>query len=209
MQRDQRNVLQRPAHPRRGETESRRLRQADKFLRRHECRNLLADAEMKGIAARQHHDGTPAMPLDLGERIGHRARPRQTPAFDQFTSQFQMARAADHQFRRTDQPARDGRKSFHAVFADADNGQPALPRANCGLSHHGTGLDARSHSRRFDGSFGTGAAAGRTTAASRRRCRWPGARLNPREQPVRTRQRRLRRHRRAGRMAAAGSHSRR
>ena len=69
VQRDERNVLQRPAHPRGGETEGGRLRQANEFLGRDKCRDLLADAEMKGIAAREHHDGTPAMPLDLAERI--------------------------------------------------------------------------------------------------------------------------------------------
>ena len=176
MQRDQRDVLQRPAHPRGGKTESGGLRQANEFVGRDKGRDLLADAEMKGIAARQNHDGTPAMTLDLGECVADGARPCQTPAPNKIARQFQMARAADHQFRRMDQLAGNGGKSFHAVLADADDGQPALRCANCGLStswNRPRCAFSSSEVRRRPPAWRVCL---RPTPASRQRSRWPGAR---------------------------------
>ena len=94
-------------------------------------RELLADPKMKGIAARQHHDSASAMTLDLGKRVADRARPGQSPAANKFIRQFEMARAAYHQFGRANELASDGRKSLRAVFANADDGQPAPLCANC------------------------------------------------------------------------------
>ena len=159
VERDQRDVLQRPAHPRGGETESGGLWQTNELIGLDKGRNLLADTEMKGIAARENRDGMPAMAFDLGERITEGARPRQRPASNKFARQFQMARAAHHQLGRTDQLEGDGGKSFHAVLTNANDRQPARPCANCGLSHHGTGPDARSHPRRYDRGLRPGASA--------------------------------------------------
>ncbi len=159
VERDQRSVLQRPAHARGGETESGGLWQTNELIGLDKGRNLLADAEMKGDRHSRNRDRTPAMTLDLGKRVTDGARPRQTPAANKFARQFQMARASHHQFRRTDELESDGRKSLHAVLADANDRQPSLPCANCGLSHLGTSPNARSHPRRYDRSLQPGASA--------------------------------------------------
>jgi hypothetical protein len=75
------------------------LRQANELLGRDECRELLTDAEMKGVAACENRDGTPAMPLDLTKCVVHGTGPRKTPAADQITREVQMTRAANDQFR--------------------------------------------------------------------------------------------------------------
>src|SRR5713101_5498687 len=108
MERNERNVLQRPAHPRRGETESGWLWQANELLGRDKRRELLADAEMKGIAARENRDRAPPVPLDLAERVAHGTGPRKAPAADKIARQLQMARTADDQLRRPDQPPGNG-----------------------------------------------------------------------------------------------------
>src|ERR1700730_9250160 len=99
MERDKRNVLQRPAHPRASKAEGGWLRQANELLRREQCRELLADAKVKGVAARQHHDGTPPISPDLAERIAHGTGPCERPATNKIAREFQMPCTADDQLR--------------------------------------------------------------------------------------------------------------
>src|SRR5258708_38026469 len=86
---------------------------------------------MKGIAARQNSDRAPTVPLDLAERVAHGTGPGKMTATDKIAREFQMARTADDELRRFDQSPGNRGQPFHAVFADADDGQPALPRAGC------------------------------------------------------------------------------
>ena len=136
VERDERDVLQRPAHPRRGETESGRLRQANELFDWDECRELLANAEVKGIAARENRDRAPPVSFDFAERLAHRTGPGKTSATNKVAREFQMARTADDEFRRVDQATGNGGQPFQTVLTDTDDRQPTLLRAGCGLSTH-------------------------------------------------------------------------
>ena len=112
----------------------------------------VADAVVEGIAARQHDDRPAAMLLDFRQGVADRARPGERAAADQHLGQAEMALAADHQLGRREKLLRHRRQAFHAILADADDGQPARGRAAFGFSH------ARSHPRRHHGSLGAGQA---------------------------------------------------
>src|SRR5438067_527931 len=136
VERDERDVLQRPAHPCCGETEGGWLRQAYELVGGDKCRELLANAEMKGVAARENDDRSPPMSFDLAERIAHGTWPGERPATNKIAREFQMARTADDEFRRVDQATGNGGQPFQTVLTDTDDRQPTLLRAGCGLRTH-------------------------------------------------------------------------
>ena len=70
-----RRVLEGPSHARRRQAEGRGLRKAQDLVRRHQPRQLLADAEVERIASGKNDYGAPPAPQYLGERPIERARP--------------------------------------------------------------------------------------------------------------------------------------
>ena len=206
VQRDQRDVLQRPAHPRRGEAERGGLRQADELLGRHKCRDLLADAEMKGIAARQNHDGAPAMALDLGERVADRARPGEPSAANQ-------ARSANSRWRAPPTTSSAAPISWRATAespSTPSSPMPTMDSQRCAVQVAGSAVMEQVPMRVLIlGGTTEASELARLLAADRRfetTLSLAGRTANPRPQPVTTRTRRLRRRRRTCRMAAAGTH---
>jgi hypothetical protein len=121
MQRQGLYVLQRPAHACGGERKRRGLRQAKYLIRRDQAGELLADAEVIGIARGDDGDRPPAERQDLRECALDGTRPSKARALDQRVRQRKMPLAADNQLGGGDQLACRWRESLNTILADADD----------------------------------------------------------------------------------------
>ena len=102
-----------------------------------------ADAVVERIARGEHADLPAAMAQHLVGRAVERARPRPRRAANERRRQAEMAPAAEHDFRRADQPARRRAQALDAVLADADDGQPARRCGSLALRAHQEAACAR------------------------------------------------------------------
>ncbi len=91
---------------------------------------LLADAEMKGVARGEHDDRAPARGEDARERRLDGARPGEPLPAYQIAGEREMALAADDELGVHDEARCHGVQAVGAVLADADDGQPPL---QCGV----------------------------------------------------------------------------
>ena len=98
-----------------------------------------ADAVVERIARGEHADLPAAMMQHFVGGAVERARPRPRRAANERRRQAEVAPAAEHDFRRADQPARHRAQALDAVLADADDGQPARRCGSVALVASGRG----------------------------------------------------------------------
>ena len=183
MQADRRHVLQRPAEPRGGQAEGRRLRQAERLVGGNGAQQHVADAVVERIAARQHARpaGRDASRFPASRRRSGSAR-RAAGRVISASARPRWRLPPTTSSAAATSRARHRREAVEAVLADADDGQPALP---CIGSRHRpwppcafSSSAARRKPRRWR------AALAGDRALRRRCCRWPAAPPHPQPQPI-------------------------
>ena len=127
MQRYACDRLQRPAEAGGGQTESGRRGQDIHFGRIDMMRKRGANAMQKRIARSEHADVAAAERNDGLHALFEWARPGASFAGHQFGGEVQMPLAPENELGRPDRVPRGLAEARNAIFADADDGQPAVP----------------------------------------------------------------------------------